>query len=116
MPYIPIPPPIRRPDSEELREMSIRNAQSALNQAKSYKSDSPLTDEKRKYLKELGDWLEGMGDDTIFEKDGIVREKEFFTDLIRKVTIIGSYSVVDRSWLTMITKAHSQWKRKGDII
>jgi hypothetical protein len=113
MPYIPIPPPIRRPDSEELREMSIRNAQSALNQTNSYKSDSPLTDEKKEYLKELGEWLDGMGDDSIFEKDGIVREKEFFTDLIRKVTIIGSYTVVDKSWLTMITKAHSQWKRNG---
>ena len=114
MPYIPIPPPIRKPmDSKELREMSIRNAQSALNQAQSFRSDSPLNDEKREYLKELGEWLEGMGDDSIFEKDGIVREKEFFTDLIRKVTIIGSYTVVDRSWLTMITKAHSQWKRNG---
>ncbi len=113
MPYIPIPPPIRRPDSEELREMSIQNAKSALNQAQSYRSDSPLTDEKREYLKELGEWLEGMGDDTIFEKDGIVREKEFFTDLIRKVGIIGSYTVVDRSWLTMITKAHTKWKKDG---
>ena len=113
MPYIPIPPPIRRPDSEELREMRIQNAKLALDQAKSYKSDAPLTDEKKEYLKELGEWLEGMGDDTIFEKDGIVREKEFFADLIRKVTIIGSYSVVDRSWLTMITKAHTKWKRNG---
>ena len=118
MPYIPIPPPIRKPDSEELREMSIQNARIALDQAKyfaakSFGSDSPLTDEKREYLKELGEWLEGMGDDTIFEKDGIVREKEFFTDLIRKVAIIGSYTVVDRSWLTMITKAHTKWKRNG---
>lgn len=96
-------------DSKELREMSIQNAKIALNQ--SYRSDSPLTDEKRKYLKELGEWLEGMEDDTIFEKDGILREKEFFVDLIRKVTIIGSYSVVDKAWLTMITQAHSRWKR-----
>ena len=113
MPYIPIPPPIRRPDSEELREMSIQNAKLALDQAKSYRSDSPLTEEKKEYLKELGEWLDGMDNDSIFEKDGILREKEFFTDLIRKVTIIGSYTVVDRSWLTMITKAHSQWKRNG---
>jgi hypothetical protein len=111
MPYIPIPPPIRRPDSEELREMSIQNAKLALDQSKTYRSDSPLTEEKKEYLKELGEWLDGMGDDTIFEKDGIVREKEFFVDLIRKVTIIGSYTVVDKSWLTMITKAHSKWKR-----
>ena len=113
MPYIPIPPPIRRPDSEELREMSIQNAKLALNQSKMYKSDSPLTDEKRKYLKELGEWLEGMGDDTVFEKDGILREKEFFVDLIHKVGVIGSYSVVDRSWLTMITQAHTKWKKDG---
>lgn len=100
-------------DSKELREMSIQNAQSALNQAQRYRSDSPLNDAKREYLKELEEWLDGMGDDTIFEKDGIVREREFFRDLIRKVTILGSYSVVDRTWLTMITKAHSQWKRNG---
>ena len=113
MPYIPIPPPIRRPDSEELREMSIQNAKSALNQAKSYRSDSPLTEEKRKYLKELEEWLATYGDDTVFEKDGILREKEFFVDLIHKVGVIGSYSVVDRSWLTMITQAHTKWKKDG---
>ena len=111
MKYIPTPPPIRRPDSKELREISIRNAQLALDQAKSFRSDSPLTDEKRKYLKELEEWLDGMADDSIFEKDGIVREKEFFVELIRKVSILGSYSVVDKSWLTMITKAHFKWKK-----
>ena len=114
MPYIPIPPPIRRTDSEELREMSIRNAQSASIQAQRYRSDSPLNDAKREYLKELEEWLDGMGDDTIFEKDGIVREREFFRDLIHKVTILGSYSVVDKSWLTMITQAHTKWK-KGEF-
>lgn len=114
MPYIPIPPPIRRPDSEELREMSIQNAKLALDQAKSYKSDSPLTDEKRKYLKELEEWLATYGDDTEWLMNyGIVRDTVFFTDLIRKITILGSYSVVDRTWLTMITRAHTKWKKDG---
>ena len=76
-----------------------------------------LTDEKRKYLKELEEWLATYGDDTEWLMNyGIVRDTVFFKDLIRKITILGSYSVVDRTWLTMITKAHSQWKRKGDII
>ena len=89
MPYIPIPPPIRRADM---------------------RGDAPLTDEKRKYLKELGKWLATYGDGDEWTLDyGIIRDKVFFTDLIRKVEVIGSYSPIDRSWLKMITKVHNEW-------
>ena len=112
MPYIPIPPPIRRPDSEELREMSIQNAKLALDQAKSFRSDSPLTEEKKEYLKELEEWLATYGDGDEWTLDyGIIRDTLFFTDLIRKVEVIGSYSPIDRSWLKMITKVHNKWIR-----
>jgi hypothetical protein len=87
MPYIPIPPPVTGPMGE-------------------------LTDEKREYLKELGEWLATYEDGDEWLMDfGIMREKEFFTDLIHKIRIIGSYSVVDRVWLTMITKVHTKWKK-----
>ena len=97
MPYIPIPPPIRKGDIKE--SMGI------------------LTDEKREYLKDLGEWLDGYpdGEEWIFP-NGIMRDKVFFRDLINKIGIIGSYSGVDRVWLNLITKMHYQWKRKEDII
>ena len=97
MPYIPIPPPIRKGDTKE--------------------SMGELTDEKREYLKELGEWLELFPDEEewIFP-NGIMRDKVFFRDLINKIGIIGSYSGVDRVWLNLITRVHNQWKRKGYII
>jgi hypothetical protein len=93
MPYIPIPPPIRKRDTKE--------------------SMGELTDEKREYLKELGEWIGGYpdGKEWIFP-NGIMRDKVFFRDLIDKVGIIGSYSGVDRVWLDLITRAH--WKSKRD--
>ena len=95
MPYIPIPPPIRRADMGDSKE-----------------SMGILTDEKRKYLKELGKWLATYGDGDEWTLDyGIIRDKVFFTDLIRKVEVIGSYSPIDRSWLKMITKVHNEWIR-----
>jgi hypothetical protein len=96
-------------DSKELREMSIQNAKIAMEQSRGI---GELTPQKREYLKELREWLETYSDNEEFLLDyGISRDTAFFEDLIRKVIIIGSYSVVDRTWLTMITKAHNQWKR-----
>lgn len=96
-------------DSKELREMSIQNAKIAMEQGIGI---GTLTPKKREYLKELGEWLETYSDSEEFLLDyGISRDKVFFEDLIRKVAIIGSYSVVDRTWLTMITKVHNQWKK-----
>ena len=95
MPYIPIPPPIRRADMGDSKE-----------------SMGILTDEKRKYLKELGKWLATYGDGDEWTLDyGIIRDTLFFTDLICKVEVIGSYSTIDRSWLKMITKVHNEWIR-----
>ncbi len=87
MPHIPTPPPIRRGMGE-------------------------LTDEKREYLKELEEWISGYpeGEEWVFP-NGIMREREFFLDLINKVRIIEGYSSTDRVWLDLITQAHSKWKR-----
>jgi hypothetical protein len=87
MPYIPIPPPIRRPMGE-------------------------LTDEKREYLRELEEWLATYPEGEEFQfPNGIMREREFFLDLIDKVRIIEGYSPTDRVWLDLITQAHSKWKK-----
>jgi hypothetical protein len=87
MPQLPIPPPIRREMGE-------------------------LTDEKREYLNELEGWLATYpeGEEFIFP-NGIMREREFFLDLINKVRIIEGYSSTDRVWLDLITREHSKWKR-----
>lgn len=89
MPYIPIPPPIRKQNPT----MRISN-------------------EQKEYLKELEKWLDGIGDDGDLG-NGIVRDVVFFKDLIRKVGVIEGYDKVDREWLTKITNAHNQWKRNG---
>jgi hypothetical protein len=86
MPYIPIPPPIRKQNPT----MKISN-------------------EQKEYLKELGEWLDGIGDEEL--GNGIVRDTAFFKDLIRKVEVIEGYDKVDREWLTKITGAHTEWKR-----
>ena len=90
MSYTPIPPPNRRPMGE-------------------------LTDEKREYLKELHQWLNGYDKDEEFQfPNGIMRDREFFLDLINKVRIIEGYSSTDRVWLDLITREH--WKSKKDKI
>jgi hypothetical protein len=86
MPYIPTPPPIRRGMGE-------------------------LTDEKREYLKELEEWLATYIEGKEFHfPNGIMREREFFLDLVDKVRIIEGYSSTDRVWLDLITREH--WKSK----
>ena len=86
MPQLPIPPPIR-------------------------KSMGELTDEKREYLKELEEWLTPYpkGEEFHFP-NGIMREREFFLELVDKVRIIEGYSSTDRVWLDLITREH--WKSK----
>ena len=73
-----------------------------------------LNDEKREYLKELHQWLatyiEGK---EFYFPNGIMREREFFLDLINKVRIIEGYSSTDRVWLDLITREHNRWKRNG---
>jgi hypothetical protein len=87
MPHIPIPPPIR-------------------------KSMGELTDEKREYLKELHQWLAAYPEGEEFHfPNGIMREREFFLDLVDKVRIIEGYSSTDRVWLDLITREHSKWKK-----
>jgi hypothetical protein len=87
MPYIPTPPPIRRGMGE-------------------------LTDEKREYLKELHQWLADYPEGEEFHfPNGIMREREFFLDLVDKVRIIEGYSSTDRVWLDLITREHSKWKK-----
>ena len=68
-----------------------------------------LTDEKREYLKELGEWLAVYpeGKEWVFP-NGIMREREFFLELIHKVKIEERYSSMDRVWLDLISKAHSK--------
>jgi hypothetical protein len=74
-----------------------------------------LTDEKREYLKELHQWLNGYDKDEEFQfPNGIMRDREFFLDLINKVRIIEGYSSTDRVWLDLITREH--WKSKKDKI
>jgi hypothetical protein len=86
MPQLPTPPPIRRGMGE-------------------------LTDEKREYLKELHQWLATYIEGKEFHfPNGIMREREFFLDLIDKVRIIEGYSSTDRVWLDLITREH--WKSK----
>jgi len=86
MSYTPIPPPNRRPMGE-------------------------LNDEKREYLKELHQWLNGYDKDEEFQfPNGIVRDREFFLDLVDKVRIIEGYSSTDRVWLDLITREH--WRSK----
>ena len=86
MPYIPIPPPNRRPMGE-------------------------LTNEKREYLKELEKWLATYPEGEEFQfPNGIMREREFFLELVDKVRIIEGYSSTDRVWLDLITREH--WKSK----
>ncbi len=87
MPHIPIPPPIR-------------------------KSMGELTDEKREYLKELDQWLAAYPEGEEFQfPNGIMREREFFLELVDKVRIIEGYSPTDRVWLDLITREHSKWKK-----
>jgi len=71
-----------------------------------------LTDEKREYLKELEGWLAAYpeGKEWVFP-NGIMREREFFLELIHKVKIEERYSSMDRVWLKMITKVHTEMKR-----
>ena len=90
MSYTPIPPPNRRPMGE-------------------------LTEEKREYLKELHQWLADYpkGEEFHFP-NGIMREREFFLDLIDKVRIIEGYSSTDRVWLDLITREH--WRSKKDTV
>jgi hypothetical protein len=86
MPYIPTPPPIRRGMGE-------------------------LTNEKREYLKELEGWLAAYIEGKEFHfPNGIMREREFFLELVDKVRIIEGYSSTDRVWLDLITREH--WKSK----
>ena len=87
MPQLPTPPPIRRGMGE-------------------------LTDEKREYLKELHQWLATYIEGKEFHfPNGIMREREFFLELVDKVRIIEGYSSTDRVWLDLITREHSKWKR-----
>ena len=74
-----------------------------------------LNDEKREYLKELDQWLATYieGKEFVFP-NGIMRDREFFLDLINKVRIIEGYSSTDRVWLDLITKEH--WKSKRDKV
>ena len=88
MSYTPIPPPNRRPMGE-------------------------LNDEKREYLKELHQWLNGYDKDEELQfPNGIVRDREFFLDLVDKVRIIEGYSQTDRVWLDLITREH--WRSKKE--
>ena len=74
-----------------------------------------LNDEKREYLKELEEWLRGYDKDEEFHfPNGIMRDREFFLDLINKVRIIEGYSQTDRVWLDLITREH--WKSKRDKV
>ena len=88
MSYTPIPPPNRRPMGE-------------------------LNDEKREYLRELEVWLATYpkGEEFHFP-NGIVRDREFFLDLVDKVRIIEGYSQTDRVWLDLITREH--WRSKKE--
>ena len=73
-----------------------------------------LNDEKREYLKELHQWLATYIEGKEFQfPNGIVRDREFFLDLINKVRIIEGYSSTDRVWLDLITREHNRWKRNG---
>jgi hypothetical protein len=91
MGYIPIPPPIRKPNPT-----------------------MKMTKEQREYLNELHQWLAAYIEGKEFQlPNGIVRDREFFLELVDKVRIIEGYDKVDREWLTTITKEHNRWKRNG---
>ena len=90
MPYIPTPPPNRRPMGE-------------------------LNDEKREYLKELHQWLATYIEGKEFHfPNGIMREREFFLELVDKVRFFEGYSSTDRVWLDLITREH--WKSKKNVV
>jgi hypothetical protein len=87
MPQLPIPPPIRREMGE-------------------------LTDEKREYLKDLEKWIADYPEGEEFQfPNGIMREREFFLELVDKVRIIEGYSSTDRVWLDLITREHWKYKK-----
>ena len=73
-----------------------------------------LNDEKREYLKELHQWLATYIEGKEFQfPNGIMRDREFFLELVDKVRIIEGYSPTDRVWLDLITREHNRWKRNG---
>ncbi len=71
-----------------------------------------LNDEKREYLKELHQWLATYIEGKEFRfPNGIVRDREFFLDLVDKVRFFEGYSQTDRVWLDLITREHWKWKK-----
>lgn len=64
----------------------------------------PLTDTHRRFIPKLKGWLDGYTTDSVWVRGGRIRDKVFFTDLIRKVQLLGEYDDIDRENLQWITE------------
>lgn len=65
-----------------------------------------LTDKHKKFIPKLIGWLEGYTTDFVWVKGSRMRDKVFFTDLIRKVGLLGEYNDIDRENLQWITEEY----------
>jgi hypothetical protein len=66
----------------------------------------PLTDTHKRFIPKLKLWLEGYTTDSVWSRGGRIRDRVFFTDLIRKVQLLGEYDDIDRGNLQWITEEY----------